>query len=139
MAETLFGYSIDEDDGTLVVTVRGTLAEGAIRQLRQRVESGETWPVKTLLSPLVPLGRLLSSPVQLRSEAVHAPAWTQVDEDALNQQVDQTLAAFTQQMEEFRVALAELEEEPTKPEPAQTAPAPKGTASAKPASRPKAG
>lgn len=131
MAETLFGYTIDEDDGTLVVTVRGVLAEDAIRQLRERVERGETWPVTALLSPVVPIGRLLSAPVRVQSEPV-ATKWSSVDEEALNQQVDQTLAAFGQQIQEFTAALAALEAEQAPP-PAQSKPAKAERTPSKPA------
>jgi hypothetical protein len=113
MADTLFGYSIDEKEGTLVVTLSGTLTQAAISHLRERIDSGENWPVRTLLSPVLPLGRLLSSAVPLRSQLVASDPGTHVDEEALNQQVDQTLAAFMEQMDEFRTALAELDADPT--------------------------
>jgi hypothetical protein len=110
MAETLFGYSVEDDGGTLVISVRGLLADQAVRQMRERLERGSA-PVGALLSPLVPIGRLLSGPVELRSERART-ASPQIDETALQQQVEQTFSAFSEPMEEFREALRQVAKEP---------------------------
>ncbi len=109
---TLFGYSIEENDGSLVITIRGTLAEAAIRQLRAGLESGGTLPLQSLLSPLLPIGRLLSAPIALEpAQEPEAEAATLPDTGVLSQELEQTYAAFQEQMREFRARVDELKAE----------------------------
>lgn len=114
MSETLFGYTVEEDAGALVISVRGTFAEEAVRQLRERLSSGAALPVLTLLSPLVPIGRLLSARVDIRSPGADVGNVPQVDEQALAQELDQTYADFQRQMDEFRAAVEGLKAAGTK-------------------------
>jgi hypothetical protein len=108
MTETLFGYTIEHDDGSLVITVRGEFAGSAVRQLRERIQGGGSPSVLALLSPLVPIGRLLSAPVEVRSDVEGGGQAPVIDDEALDQRITQSFAAFQQQMEQFRAALNEL-------------------------------
>jgi Lon protease-like protein len=106
---TIFGYSIEEQEGKLVITVSGAFATEALRVLKEDFESGNTPSVSSLLSHIVPFGRLLSGRVALRqAEATGAEDETSAEAESLAQEVDQTLDTFRRQMVEFRTVLDEL-------------------------------
>jgi hypothetical protein len=115
MSETLFGYTVEEDAGALIISVRGTFAEEAVRQLRERLSSGGALPVLTLLSPLVPIGRLLSARIDVRSPRGDVGAAAEVEQQALNQELEQTYADFQRQMDEFRAAVQGLKADAARP------------------------
>src|SRR3954449_503081 len=109
---TLFGYSVDDDDGRLVITVHGRLAEEGIRRLHEQIDAGGVLPLPALLAPLRPLRGLLSASVVLGagSAAVEGSPGAEEGDDILSQTVDQTLTEFRRQMEEFRTSAQALRE-----------------------------
>jgi len=109
-AATLFAYSVEDDDGKLVIKVGGAFAEKALRNLNQGLTSGTNVPIAAFLSPLRPLRRLFSAQVALQErKAFVSESPTQEEaEESLNQSVDQTLAGFKEQMAEFRKSLEEF-------------------------------
>ena len=113
-ASTLFAYTVEDQDGKLVITVGGVLAQRALQELRQGLESeGAGW-LPTLLSPIKPLRRLLSAPIALRHALGAGPASADdpgSTEDILSQGVDQTLSSFQEQVAEFRKTLESLRRE----------------------------
>jgi hypothetical protein len=105
--DTLFAYTLEEQEGRLVITVQGSFAEAVLRQLRNEITTRGGLHIISRLSPIVPLGRLLSSAkVRLTEEQNEAADGDALDtDDLLNQSVDQTFGAFQQQLNEFREAL----------------------------------
>jgi hypothetical protein len=111
----LFAYSVEEQEGKLVVTVGGVLAQESLRRLRAAMETGGSLSLQTLLSPLVPIGRLLSVPSRLASSPSDLPASASIAapsahevENLLSQEVDQSLNAFREQLAEVQEALEGL-------------------------------
>lgn len=54
-ANKLFSYSIEDNDGKLVITIEGLYAKGAINHLRSELEAGRGW---SALSRMTPIGSL---------------------------------------------------------------------------------
>jgi hypothetical protein len=115
---TLYGYEIEEDQGTLVIRISGVIAQEALRLLNERLEAGDPQSIARILSPVLPIGHLLSPltglrefqrqiqpPESPRVEAAGAPAQ---EEDPLSQGFDKSFAAFQEQMREFRESLEQL-------------------------------
>ena len=120
MASTLFGYSIEEDDGKLVITVHGTFAETAARQLREELSQGRGVSLIQRLSPLGPLGYLVSRGSAEKAAATGDQADLMdleetgralASDEILNQGVDQSLRAFELEMARFRAALDQAKNE----------------------------
>jgi hypothetical protein len=108
---TLFGYTVEERDGSLVITVQGQLAERALDQLREGLDAGGTLPLLRLLSPLAPIGQLLSAPVRLSGHAEPgdaSPPAAIPGQEQTSQELDQTFEAFRQQVAQMRAAVDEL-------------------------------
>jgi hypothetical protein len=116
MAKTFFGYTVEEDEGSLVIRIGGALAEQVLEQLRQGLETGRGLAPLSLLSPLVAVGRMLSAqpPSVAKTEEGRPPSAEEVDQ-LLSQELDQTLAAFRQQMQEFRSSVEEVRGQRVKP------------------------
>jgi hypothetical protein len=114
---TLFGYTIEEQDGKLVITVHGAFAEAAIGQLRDELTSGRGLKVISRLSPIPPLGRLLrtkryEAEAAAREVAAGAAEEQELSTDQLlSQGVDENLGTFEQQIAEFKKSLAEIKSE----------------------------
>lgn len=130
-SESLFAYSVEEQDGKLVITLQGRVAEDALRGIRSDIEAGHSRAFRGLLSPLVPLRRLVSSAVRLRGRERLLEG--EEAEDAaggnlLSQEVEQGFSAFQQQLRDFRQSLDELRGEVATPAAAQVAGAPAGAA-----------
>jgi hypothetical protein len=109
-AATLFAYSVEDDDGKLVIKVGGAFAEKALHNLNEGLTKGTNFPIAAFLSPLKPLRRLFSAQVALQAGKgfVVGGESTTMQEDtegSLNQSVDETLAGFKEQMAEFRKSL----------------------------------
>jgi hypothetical protein len=51
----LFGYAVDEDEGKLLITIDGMLAENCIRQIRDSAQIGRG---REMLAQLLPVGSL---------------------------------------------------------------------------------
>ena len=101
--ETLFGFSIDDDEGKLIITVNGALAESLTKQLREETQAGRGGQ---LLSRLLPLG-------SFHKLLTFSPTPDQTSEDTslsleqmLGQNIDQTFASFEQQIADLKAALA---------------------------------
>src|SRR5437870_967451 len=116
MGIKFFAYSVSEENGSLVITVSGTLAEQALQRLRGIVESGQELSIRSLLSPLFPIGHFLSAPAVFRREievpgneaAEDSGRSRQPDQSATGQEIDQAFTAFQQQMEDFRNIVQQL-------------------------------
>jgi hypothetical protein len=110
---TLFSFTIVEDNGKLVITLDGPFAANAIGRLRQELEAGKGWYALSKLSPVGPLSRLMSSPVNLiGSSQVQDSAGGSLNlEQIFNQGIDQSFSSFEQQMAEFRASLGNIEKD----------------------------
>ena len=122
MPTTLFNYSIEENENKLVITVGGTLAEEALRSLRETPGAGAAFGLQTLLSPLIPISKLLSASVGLAGAEGTVQDWSggagggAPEEDYLSQTIDQTYEAFQQQIREIQQSIESLgaEKQPSK-------------------------
>lgn len=110
---TLFGYTVEDNDGKLVITVEGVLAEEVLRYLREGAKSGRGAMLISRLLPVRSLGRLLYAPVNLTTNQVlkgEEGEGNQMSiEQIFNQGVDQNLDTFEQQLALMRAALEEKE------------------------------
>jgi hypothetical protein len=115
---SLFGYTVEDRDGSLVITVQGQLAEQALDHLREGLSAGGKLPMMRLLSPLNPIGQLLSAPVHIRARAdVQPPSEEAVPgEGQTSQELDQTFEAFQQQLAEVRDAVGQLKSGEARPQ-----------------------
>jgi hypothetical protein len=108
----LFGYAVDEEDGRLVITIDGAFAETAIRQIREGAESGKGGEILSQIMPIRSIYRLMSGPEE-EDDALSL-------EELLGQNIDQSLAAFEEQLNELKGSLGGFDEGPQ----AQPAPPP---------------
>lgn len=118
---TLFGYSIEEEDGKLVVTVDGLFAAEALRALRENVSQGRGYSVLSWLFPVHRLSRLMSASVGIAQTGKHyqgeqgTPSQRLDLESIFSQGIDQDLGAFEQQMQQFRTALIDMSQTAAEP------------------------
>jgi hypothetical protein len=96
----LFGYAVDDDDGKLVITIDGALAETAIRQIREGAHAGKGGELLMELLPISSLHKLISR--EKPAEEVLTL------EQLLGQNVDQSFSAFEQQLQELRSSINDL-------------------------------
>jgi hypothetical protein len=102
--QTLFGFSIEDDEGKLVITVNGALAEGLTKQLRDETNAGRGGQLLARLLPLGSFHKLLSfSATQEESSEETSLSLEQM----LGQNIDQTFASFEQQIADLKSVLAE--------------------------------
>ena len=102
MKSTLFAYSVDEDEGKLVITINGLLAEGLIKQIRLENAAGRGGEFLARLLPLGSLYKLMSSlPEGTESAALNI-------EQLVGQNIDQTFSSFEKQIAELKSSLDEL-------------------------------
>jgi hypothetical protein len=97
----LFGYSVDEDEGKLVITIDGLLAEGAIRQIRESAELGGGGKILSELLPVNSVYKLMSAREQAPEEALTL-------EQILGQNIDQSFSDFEEQLAELRNSISTL-------------------------------
>jgi hypothetical protein len=97
----LFGYSVDEDDGKLLIAIDGLLAETAIRQIRESAQAGQGGRLLSQLLPINSLYKLMSVEETPQEETLTL-------EQLLGQNVDQSFSAFEQQLAELRDSIASL-------------------------------
>jgi len=97
----LFGYSVDEDDGKLLITIDGVLAETAIRQIRDSAEAGKGGHLLSQLLPVKSLYKLMSVEERPQEEALTL-------EQILGQNVDQSFSAFEEQLTELKTSIETL-------------------------------
>jgi hypothetical protein len=102
--ETLFGFSIDDDEGKLIISVYGAMAQALTKQLREEAQGGRGGQLLARLLPLGSFHKLLT----------FSPAAEEATEDTslsleqmLGQNIDQTFASFEQQIADLKSALAE--------------------------------
>lgn len=118
----LFGYSVEDVDGKLRITIDGAFAECAVRALQEEIKSGRGMWTLSRLSPMRTLGRLMGShPVNLvRNEAPTSELGRlgtpepneRLDlEQVFRQGFDQDFSSFEQQMAAFQKSLNELSSE----------------------------
>jgi hypothetical protein len=107
----LLGYSVEERDGSLVITLEGSLAAEALRSLRSKLDADGV-SLASLVAPLFPFRRLasggaLASPGAARPSpaALLSP---EVAERLTTQVVEQSLVDFQEQLAEFRAAFEAL-------------------------------
>ena len=100
--ETLFGFSIEDDEGKLVITVDGALAEGLTKQLREETAAGRGGQLLSRLLPLGSFHKLLTFSTSQESSEEALPL-----EKILGQNMDQTFASFEQQIADLKSALVE--------------------------------
>jgi len=102
---TLFGYTVEEDDGKLVITLTGSIAELLLR--KYTAEGIDQDP--RLLSSLLPFGHLGSRPVLFGSQTPrkmerqdHPPDIKEI----FGQGFDRSNGEFEAQLAEYRNLLA---------------------------------
>jgi hypothetical protein len=98
----LFGYAVDEDDGRLVITIDGTFAETAIRSIREGAEAGRGGQILSQILPIHSVYKLMSAAEEKEEELSL--------EELLGQNVDQSLAAFEEQLNELKGAIDSFNE-----------------------------
>jgi hypothetical protein len=108
---TLFGYSLEEQEGKLVITVHGEFAAAAVRFLRDEFTQGRGLSIIQRLSPLGPLKSLLP---QTESEGEDLLDLAEVrraltSDEILHQGVDQSLEAFNRELTTFRESLSQYQ------------------------------
>lgn len=108
-SSTLFGYTLEERDDTLVITVHGTFAGTVVRYLRDELSEGRGLSLIQRLSPLGPLrGMLMRRSIEEGDDELlgldEAERGLGTDE-IMNQGVDQSLDAFEQEMLRFKAAM----------------------------------
>lgn len=99
----LFGYSVDEEEGKLVITIDGLLAEGAIRQLRESAELGGGGRILQELLPVHSIYKLMSAQEKSAEETLTL-------EQILGQNIDQSFSDFEEQLAELRNSVSTLGE-----------------------------
>lgn len=112
-ADRLLGYSVEERDGSLVITLEGSLAAEALRSLRSKLDTDGV-SLASLVAPLFPFRRLASAAASLASPgaaraspaALLSPAQA---ERLTTQTVEQSLVDFQEQLAEFRAAFEALQ------------------------------
>lgn len=106
---TLFGYSVEDQEGKLVITIEGSYAEEILRYLREGLKSGKGTFLISQLLPLNSLRRLMSASVNIA-----APENDNSDsdeerpltiEEIFNQRMDQNYESFEQQLARMRESL----------------------------------
>jgi hypothetical protein len=102
MASTLFGYNVEEDDGKLVITIHGVLAEGMLRTIHSEAQAGKGSQILSKLLPLKSLYRVLSGDMDDSAEN------SLTTEQIFSQSVDQTFQSFEQQITELRATLSDV-------------------------------
>jgi len=105
MKSTLFGYTVEEDEGKLVITVNGLIAEGLINQIRQESQAGRGGQLLTRLLPPGSLYKMLSFAPEPTAQNAEEPLSI---EQLLGQNIDQTFSAFEQQITDLKSSIAEL-------------------------------
>ena len=118
----LFGYSVEEDDGKLVITIEGASTAQLTKYVKQEVEGGRGWRAMASLSPFVGLNRLsrraqvaLERPAE---EKTITDTTTNLDIDIdtiFKQGFANPYAEFETHLNAYRQALAELRQD-LKPE-----------------------
>jgi hypothetical protein len=98
----LFGYAVDEEEGRLLITIDGVLAENCIRQIRESAEIGRGGRMLAQLLPVSSLYKLMSGEEKPQEEQLTL-------EQLLGQNVDQSFASFEQQLTELRESIEEIE------------------------------
>jgi hypothetical protein len=107
---------VEDDEGKLVVTIHGLLAEGLVRQIREDAQAGRGGQLATKLLPLDSLYKLMSSsPPESKEEGGETLTLEQI----LGQNIDQTFAGFEQQIADLKSSLAEFKEPPQPAKPTQ--------------------
>ncbi len=104
----LFGYAVDEDEGKLLITIDGLLAENCIRQIRGSAEQGRGGHLLAQLLPVSSLYKLMSGEGEEKSKEEALSL-----EQLLGQNVDQSFASFEQQFSELRESIAQLNKTPS--------------------------
>jgi hypothetical protein len=97
----LFGYSVDEDDGKLVITIDGFLAEAALRHIRDSAQTGKGGELLSQLLPVQSLYKLMSTEEASQEEPLTL-------EQILGQNVDQSFASFEEQLGELKASIENL-------------------------------
>jgi len=131
----LFGYSIEENEGKLLITAEGLYAKSLLENLRAEVEAGRGWRVLSQLSPVGAIHRLSRNAFlaqqRLAEEGVEDDAEQKgLDIEAIFKQgFAESYQGYVQQIDRFGATLNELKaefasSEAGKPEPALRAEAP---------------
>ncbi|MBW4421891.1 MAG: hypothetical protein KME13_22175 [Myxacorys californica WJT36-NPBG1] len=97
----LFGYSVDEDDGKLLITIDGLLAETAIRQIRDNAQTGKGGQLLSQLLPISSVHKLMSVEEKPQDEVLTL-------EQILGQNVDQSFSAFEEQLADLKASISTL-------------------------------
>ncbi|UPJ69372.1 hypothetical protein [Bradyrhizobium sp. 191] len=97
----LFGYAVDEDEGKLLITIDGILAESCIRQIRESAQLGKGGQMLAELLPASSLYKFMAGPDKPEEEPLSL-------EELLGQNVDQSFTSFEQQLAELRESITEL-------------------------------
>jgi hypothetical protein len=101
--QTLFGFSVEDDDGKLIITLDGALAEGLTKQLREETQAGRGGLLLARMLPAGSLHKLLSFSNPEKPDENEALSLEQM----LGQNIDQTFASFEQQIADLKSVIAE--------------------------------
>lgn len=140
----LFGYSIEENEGKLVITVDGVYAQAAIDNLRSEIGAGRGWGALSQLSPIGGLNRMArrAAQQQRRIGAISAMPEMPDDDEAqppdgeaeldlgtiFNQGFADTYEGFSKRLDRYGASLAQLEKEFQSDQGSKAASSPAGTA-----------
>lgn len=107
----LFTYSIENTEEKLVVTIGGSLIRKSLNNLNAVLESNGSFNINVLLSPILPISRILSKSVSLTIPEQNYQGEQSKQEyysEFLNQSIDQTYEDFQQQMYQIKESIKEL-------------------------------
>ena len=121
---TIFGFSIEESDGKLVITLDGSVATGVADRLRQQIAAGRGADLLRYFTPLRGLRRLVlsSPPVKIAATPEPGRATDEINqlvvdplpiERVFNQGFEGGLDGFEKQLSEFEASLGVIEQEIT--------------------------
>ncbi|MGN6109752.1 MAG: hypothetical protein ACTHU0_31885 [Kofleriaceae bacterium] len=119
---TLFGFSIEETDGKLVITLDGSVATSVAQRLRDEIDAGRGVELLRYFAPVRGIRRLLHSSHPVRIAARTAPAPAPEDsgkvaaaplpiDQIFNQGFEGGLDGFEKQLSEFEASLGSFEQE----------------------------
>jgi hypothetical protein len=101
---TIFGYTVETDEGKLVITLTGSMAQTLV----ERYSSDGLTQNPRLLQSLLPFGHLGSQSVYVRPHAPsrERPSADQLDlKEIFGQGFDRSRAEFESQLEEYKSLL----------------------------------
>jgi hypothetical protein len=114
----LFGYTIEETDDKLIISIDGVYATRAAEHLRSEMEAGQGWRALATISPMYGLKRIerraMKTQARLKGGSVgdiddRVSGDLELDLDTIFKQgVSNPYEAFETQLDSYRSALAQI-------------------------------